>query len=112
MERPKRSTRTQNRKRKHFTESDANDFDDEIRDKDFVLNSSENDCGSDKGNKSSHVTDEEDPHRRNLQILLHNIQQMNHPEMLKWVTATLKVAVRNCQQYRQQLKEDGHRCNN
>lgn len=73
MERPKRSTRTWNRKRKYSTESDVSNFGDEIRDKDFVLNSSENDCGSDKGNKSSHVTDEEDPHRRNLQILLHNI---------------------------------------
>jgi hypothetical protein len=62
MERPKRSTRTWNRKRKHSTESDASNFDDEIRDKDFVLNSPENDSGSDscsdKGDKSSHVTDE------------------------------------------------------
>jgi hypothetical protein len=51
MERPKRPTSTWNRKRKHSTESDASNFDDEIRDKDFVLNSSENDSGSDKGDK-------------------------------------------------------------
>jgi hypothetical protein len=62
MERPKRPTRTWNRKRKHSTESEASNFDDEIRDKDFVLNSSENDSSTDsctnKGDKSSHVTDE------------------------------------------------------
>ena len=33
MERPKRPTRTWNRKIKHSTESDASNFDDEIRDK-------------------------------------------------------------------------------